>query len=460
MQCLSKNKPQHQTVASPPYIQTGLREDQKNETGYKSARKMAATQIRTRFQSQKETSSNPMGSIEDMMKESKGFVNPEDFLKSNEETKLMTLITSMNKLHAKFDTLNEDLYKEEEGFVPRLGAVEADISDVQNENAQLRSDLKIIKGVVQRQEEKIASITDQLIELTGRSMAENLVFSGVHELRGSNSGGKKEEQNEDCVITVKEFLQQHLDINASADDIYTAFRMGEFVPGKKKPRQILAKFHPALKERILADKAKLAKVDKDIGGPFYINIQEPESYVAKRKENSHHIKKIKETNKSIPKKEDKVKYSIKKRDLYVDSVLIAKSVSPPLLQDLFVDQEEQDKMDKLKLIFADVIEEKGNIFTPIAVKTQNIAEVRRAYRKVKQLYPGATHIPMAYENQKKTGNQDDGEYGAGLVLQKVLEDTKTTNKTVFVIRNYNKKLGSKRFELFEEAAKSVLSKMK
>ena len=45
----------------------------------------------------------------------------------------MTLITSMNKLHAKFDTLNEDLYKEEEGFVPRLGAVEADISDVQNE---------------------------------------------------------------------------------------------------------------------------------------------------------------------------------------------------------------------------------------------------------------------------------------------------------------------------------------
>ena len=42
---------------------------------------MAATQIRTRFQSQKETSSNPMGSIEDMMKESKGFVNPEDFFK-------------------------------------------------------------------------------------------------------------------------------------------------------------------------------------------------------------------------------------------------------------------------------------------------------------------------------------------------------------------------------------------
>ena len=118
-------------------------------------------------------------------------------------------------------------------------------------------------------------------------------------------------------------------------------------------------------------------------------------------------------------------------------------------------------MDKLKIYTSEAITENGNIFTPIAIKVQNIMEVRRAYRKIKQQYPAATHIPMAYEAQKRYGNCNDGEHGAGLTIQKFLEEQSIANRAIFIPRMYSgKKLGPKRFEIFTKATKLAIASIK
>ena len=52
-----------------------------------------------------------MSSFEDMAKEA-DFIDPEAFAKSDNDAKLLTIITSLNKLHTKLDTVNNDIHKE------------------------------------------------------------------------------------------------------------------------------------------------------------------------------------------------------------------------------------------------------------------------------------------------------------------------------------------------------------
>ena len=63
--------------------------------------------------------------------------------------------------------------------------------------------------------------------------------------------------------------------------------------------------------------------------------------------------------------------------------------------------------------------------------------------------------------KKRQANQDDGEYGAGLYLEKLLINLQVYNKVIFVVRcASSKKIGGKRFEIMEEAVKQALAKIK
>ena len=44
------------------------------------------------------------------------FISQDVFEKSDQDQKLTTIITSLNKLHNKLDNINTDLYKEKEGI--------------------------------------------------------------------------------------------------------------------------------------------------------------------------------------------------------------------------------------------------------------------------------------------------------------------------------------------------------
>ena len=259
MQCLSSHS-QTTTVSSPPYIKVtpktkkGKREHERRKDGDKKT-DMAA-QGRTRYQSQQNQAAL-MGSLEDISS-SNDFVKPDEFLKADSDTRLLTLITSLNKLHHKFDALNGDIHDESNGIIPRLKSIEEEVEEVQSENSTLKFEWEIMKGTVQRQAQQIESLTGQVIDVTARLMGENLLFSGIGEKKSEKEEEEedKERNREDCVTVLVDFLENFLGINAAREDIFVAHRVGQFNPSHTKPRQILMKCHPKLKELILENKSK------------------------------------------------------------------------------------------------------------------------------------------------------------------------------------------------------------
>ena len=200
--------------------------------------------------------------------------------------------------------------------------------------------------------------------------------------------------------------------------------------------------------------------ENENGRQFYVNQQVPEHIIANKKKISHEIQKIKAVNFNKPQGQ-KVKYVVKKNKLYTDGVPVAKPITSPSVDELFVEEVEQERMDKLKMYYSEPKEEKGSVFTAIAVKVSNIAEIRRAYKKIRQMNSNSDHIPMAYDCQKRQNCNDDGEYSGGLCLQKLIESHRVINKAIFIVRKFGgRRLGPKRFQIMEDVAKQALAKMK
>ena len=382
------------------------------------------------------------------------FVNPDQFSKATMEDKLVTLVTSLNKLHTKIDTINTDLHKEEEGFIPRFIQAEVNIEDILDENEALKFEVGILKGLAHRQQEQILNLNGRVDDLVSRQMSDNILISGLifKQEEGENA------HEEDCVQIVKNFFTETLKIQVDEDEILNAHRIGSVQNNKEA--MMVVRCLPRLRDRALQNSKKLKDITNDNDNAYYINRQVPESHTAERKDINHTIKKVKETNKNKP-PNLKQRYQVRKRTLFINDKPVFKQVRPPTVLELFPEKSEQERMNKIKLSTAEPVEEEGSIFTAVAVKVNNIAEVKRTYRRVKQLYPNATHIPMAYDCQKKQGNHDDNEHSAGLCLQKVIEQQACVNKAVFVVRNYGgKRLGTRRFALFTQTAQMALAKVK
>ena len=118
-------------------------------------------------------------------------------------------------------------------------------------------------------------------------------------------------------------------------------------------------------------------------------------------------------------------------------------------------------MEKIKFWYSETKQEKDNVFTAVGSKVSSVAEVRWAYRRLKQLYPKASHISVGYDCMKVQGNQDDRECGAGLCIEKQIQMAGAVNRAVFVIRYASKyKLGPGRFDIITDLTQEVLTKIK
>ena len=103
--------------------------------------------------------------------------------------------------------------------------------------------------------------------------------------------------------------------------------------------------------------------------------------------------------------------------------------------DLSPDGQEQAKMDKFKFHLSDGVPEAGSSFLAMACKAHSLVEVNWAYRKVKQIYPAMDHITAVFRNKNCSGFQDDGEFGAGRRLSKLITDLQIPNTVVFSLRS-------------------------
>ena len=312
-------------------------------------------------------------------------------------------------------------------------------------------------------------MSSKIVDLTQRQMASNITISGILPFEDFDENGVSTEdytgksyddlyKMENCEQKVKNFLTKMLGLEVKDEHIYLAHRSGQ--DNTNRGKIITARCHPKIVNLATAKSSKLKEKTNTNGQSYYLNRQLPEAVLAEKKEISHAIGKIKKTNQGKTFNQ-RTKYQVKDKQLFVDDAPVQKQLVLPTVEEMFPQNAEQQKIDKVKFWFSDSKEEKGSIFTAVATKISSIAEAKRAYRKACQLYPSATHIVAAYDVQKKQGNFDDQEHGAGLRIQKYLEAQNVTNKIIFLVRSYGgQKLGFRWFEIMEDAVKQVLLKMK
>ena len=284
--------------------------------------------------------------------------------------------------------------------------------------------------------------------LTARSMEKNLTITGI-----------EEEKNENCKEKVIAFLKGKVEIDAGEDEILVAHRIGQYNPKAKKPRIILARCVPVLKQRIFKNMSNLKDNTNSSGDYYYINKQLPEKYKEQNREIREIIKDQKAKDEALPPK-DRSKIEVKNKKVYIDSIPVNKYIHPVEVCELFPESMEREKQDKLKLATSDTVNVEGSNFVAYAIKTGQTQEVRRAYHKIRRTHPGATHVIAAYKLRSHSGYQDDEEHTAGHKLVKEIERKKMINVAVFVVRDYGgTHLGHKRFSIICEAAEQALSRL-
>ena len=390
-------------------------------------------------------------------------INMEQFQQEDVGNKLDLLMSAINQInttfHYKFSSLQEQLIDETEGVFPRLCELEDNfaemserIEQLEEQNAALAEDVEVLKGLIQGHDTKISHNSSKIVDLTARSMANNLVINGI-------TGDSKEEN---CKTNVLTLFREKMGMEVHDNEIKVAHRVGP-KSAELGDRSIVVRCTRPLRQRIFQFTKKLKDVKNDKGGYYSIRVQLPEPLLSEKKDREARLKEIRAANDLIP-EEQKHKRSeahIKGGVLYVDGKPQRKHVFPPTARQLLnIDSSTQQKLDSIKFAESVAIVDKHSSFQAHAVKAKSTAEVKLAYQRIKLLYPDADHIMMAYKVKSYSGHHHDGEYGAGPKLLKTLIDGAYSNTAVFVSRIFGGiKLGQRRFLHIEKVAKEALSKV-
>lgn len=361
---------------------------------------------------------------------------------------LTLILNSLSKLHDKFDTLHSDIHHPDKGVEPRLVALEKESGDtelrleqLEEQNKLLRKELDICKGLIQRQHHYQKVLEHRVEDQAARSMSKNITISGI-----------PYDKDENCGAKVLFFLKNILAITCEAKDILVAHRLGG--PGQTDPMMI-ATLTSDVKDRVFKNIENI-KGKKNPAGQFYfINQQRPEGLSEKHRVIRAKIKEIKAANEHLP-KDSKIKYSQKKEKLFIEGELYAPKVTAPEPVNLFPHPQEQQLMDNINILYTpNSVGEHGSRFWGAAVRVSNVAEVNRAYRKIRQDYPSEDKIMMAYiikrGDSNISGYEDDHEHGGGYKVLKTMVTKRYCGIAIFVLRQYGgQHLGKKRFQYIEE----------
>ena len=143
---------------------------------------------------------------------------------------MVAMIKMHRSLVSKQTELHDDIYKEEVGMLARLVDQESKstviVDQIEENNKHIEElgelasstseDVAFLQGVVQKQDRQIQRLKNKVIDLTTKSMKNNIVISGWE---GDNP-------DENCVMSVEKFFQDKLKMTFHKDDIHIAHRFG------------------------------------------------------------------------------------------------------------------------------------------------------------------------------------------------------------------------------------------
>ena len=248
-------------------------------------------------------------------------------------------------------------------------------------------------------------------------------------------------------------MQNELGMQIQEGDVQVAHRVG--IKGAYGPCQMVVKCSTRTRAAIFKHTKNLKGKRNSQNKEFFVDPQLPEPMQAERRELTYEISKIKKYNSTT---QNKVNYSIQQGKLYINNEVVKKKVIPPKASDIVtLSREEYDRIVVLQMNRSLGIEQQGSKFVAYAKRVNSVNAISDLYKAVKIWHPECDHITMAYLIGPDAGCCDDGEYSAGLKLQKLLEQRKEDNTVVFVAREYGGiQLRPRQFATITDQAREVL----
>ena len=360
------------------------------------------------------------------------------------KTTLTSKIESVGKTQEELQARVDDL----EAATASIPGLLTQVSQLENKVETLSDDVATLKGLMQVQDRDIYEVKNKTVDLTARSMANNVIITGIT--------GDQEAEN--CREKVWSLMNNIMQMEVDKQEILVAHRIGK--KGGPKPRAMVVRCADPLRQRIFKFTANLKGKTNSNGDPYYVSPQLPEPLNTECREREEVYKSIKKANAQIPEEEKtrRTDVKIKNKTLIINNIPQKQHIFPPTVQELFnVDDTTQERMEQMFFSQSNVIADKGSSFRGHALKVANASEIRLAYRKLKLMYPESNHI-MTYVVKKYSGYQDNGEFGAGKRLAKILLARGVKDIAVFVTREYGGfHIGARRFLHIEGVAKDALN---
>ena len=318
------------------------------------------------------------------------------------------------------------------------------IDTVANDVDYLYDQVRILNGIVQKQNQVNFLKKSQEEQEQLRGMSDKLLISGLDEVN--------EETATSTAELVTDFFSQTMKIERGIP-LQKAIRIG-----KANPRMVLVQLRNSTDR---ADVFKHSKNLKDVRNNndkgIYINSQLPPQL----QEQKRWYRYLMCYNANLA--SGKLNLKIKKGNLMIDDYPFMPAVQVPSISETMFPTNEAN-VEAIKLNKGQVQRRGGCNFYGYSAEVRNIADIRAAYIKVARLNSEALSISCAYrlpgvDIVHLRGVVDDNEHGAGMALYSLLEDNDIMNRAIFVARHYgNRHLGPIRFQLIKDAARSAMER--
>lgn len=401
--------------------------------------------------------------------------NSFETLKNTVETKLSSLDSLEQKIDSKLDPLWDTVFEEESGLQTKVSNLETTVlkddeglkdkvreleaaaedsnkqfKDLLEENETIKSELKILKGILHKHDEQISSVADGVVSLNAKTMEKNITINGLQEVKDEN-----------VRITVLSMLADHLQMAELGEiDLKAVFRIGTTV-NNSKPRPVILKCSPKLRLAILSADKKWKEDHPGQKPPYSISPQLPEKMAETKREIRHLIWEQKSKEEHLT-TDQKAKITVQNNIVYVNKEPVKRKLPALKPFHLFPRRETQDRIDAIQMYRSDVRPEKGSTFQAYAAKISSPEEAHLMHIKVRQIHPSATHVAAAYvgTTENSYAFHNDGEHGSGLKLIRTIKEENHSGVTVCLVRRFGgTHLGPLRFQLMAEVAKKALQKI-
>ncbi|XP_056017343.1 uncharacterized protein LOC125668996 [Ostrea edulis] len=250
-------------------------------------------------------------------------------------------LDDIGQLQKSIDNINKDLW-DEDGIDERIKYMgqqfednTSELESLRKENFCLRRELQVLKSVVINLDRRLTQQENEVVDLRGRSMRDNIL---IHNL--------PEEEDED--LSHKKRTKKN--------------------SGSTRPRTITGKLqNSSNKDRILSAIRQKRETSGLSDMPFYITPQTP----LQMNENK---KKLQEMNNKY--REENVKTKIVGNKLvFPNGNIYQDRVLPPRAEDiLMMDDQEVDKLEGITVINGDKFSQEGNIFTSLSSTADTYAQ--------------------------------------------------------------------------------------